>query len=165
MPIDSMIFDLDGTLVQTEKLKARSYARAVTEFCPQAVTESEVISAFKEVVGRSGFEVAAFLVDRFALEEKASQRLPEFGVRTGWQAFVTGQTRPGDLSPGRRSDWSTTRELPGDRRFSQRRGMRCIAVTTPYTRQAIHTSKLLKGRWIVDDPGTLLEVVAKAHQL
>jgi len=29
-----MIFDLDGTLVQTEKLKALSYARAAVELCP-----------------------------------------------------------------------------------------------------------------------------------
>ena len=31
--IRAMIFDLDGTLVQTERLKALSYASAMTELC------------------------------------------------------------------------------------------------------------------------------------
>jgi hypothetical protein len=48
-----MIFDLDGTLVQTEKLKALSYAQAVVELCPLHVDSNQVIEAFREVVGRS----------------------------------------------------------------------------------------------------------------
>jgi len=32
--IRAMIFDLDGTLVQTERLKALPYARATVELCP-----------------------------------------------------------------------------------------------------------------------------------
>ena len=41
--IQAMIFDLDGTLVQTEKLKALSYARAAIELCPHEVSEEQVI--------------------------------------------------------------------------------------------------------------------------
>lgn len=41
--IRAMIFDLDGTLVQTEKLKALSYARAAVQLCPRDITEAEVI--------------------------------------------------------------------------------------------------------------------------
>jgi len=44
-----MIFDLDGTLVQTERLKALSYARAAVELCPIQLSEAEVLEAFKEV--------------------------------------------------------------------------------------------------------------------
>ena len=51
--IHAMIFDLDGTLVQTERLKALSYAHAAKELCPNGVSEGEVIEAFKEVVGLS----------------------------------------------------------------------------------------------------------------
>ena len=35
--IRAMIFDLDGTLVQTERLKALSYARAAVELCPDDI--------------------------------------------------------------------------------------------------------------------------------
>ena len=45
--IKTIIFDLDGTLVQTEKLKALSYAKAVVELCPQAIQEAEVIERIK----------------------------------------------------------------------------------------------------------------------
>jgi HAD superfamily hydrolase (TIGR01509 family) len=83
-----MIFDLDGTLVQTEKLKALSYAKAAVELCPYTLGEEEVIEAFKDVVGRSRREVAKFLVERFDLVEKAQARMDEFGVKTAWQAYV-----------------------------------------------------------------------------
>ncbi len=86
--IKAVIFDLDGTLVQTEKLKAKSYARAAAELCPRGVIEEDVIEAFKEVVGRSRQEVSQFLMERFLLEEHAALRMEEFGVNTPWQAFA-----------------------------------------------------------------------------
>lgn len=86
--IQTVIFDLDGTLVQTEKLKALSYARAAVELCPHTLDEAEVIEAFQEVVGRSRREVATALVERFDLEGPARARMAAFGVRAPWQAFV-----------------------------------------------------------------------------
>lgn len=86
--IRAMIFDLDGTLVKTERLKALSYARAAIELCPHAMEESEVVEAFKEVVGRSRQEVAVALVDRFDLNDSAQRYMDRFGVSTPWQAFV-----------------------------------------------------------------------------
>ncbi len=86
--IRCMIFDLDGTLVQTEKLKALSYARAVKELCPNEIGETQVLEAFKQVVGLSRLEVALALIERFGLEEAARARMAEFGVNTPWQAFV-----------------------------------------------------------------------------
>ena len=84
----AMVFDLDGTLVQTERIKAVSYARAAVELCPRDITEQEVIEAFKEVVGLSRQEVASALVRRFDLEEAARSQMHKFGVTTPWQAFV-----------------------------------------------------------------------------
>lgn len=83
-----MIFDLDGTLVQTEKLKALSYARAAVEMCPRSITEEEVIEAFKEVVGRARREVAEALMERFDLGQEAGKRMEEYGVAAPWEAFV-----------------------------------------------------------------------------
>jgi beta-phosphoglucomutase-like phosphatase (HAD superfamily) len=40
-------------------------------------------------------------------------------------------------------------------------GMWCIVVTTPLTRSAIHSERLIEDRWIVDDPGTLMDVVRR----
>jgi beta-phosphoglucomutase len=71
--IRAVIFDLDGTLVQTERLKARSYAQATVELCPYTLDEDSVIEAFKAVVGLSRREVALVLIDRFNLTEKLQQ--------------------------------------------------------------------------------------------
>ncbi len=72
--IRAMIFDLDGTLVQTERLKALSYALAAVEPRPHEITESLAIDAFGDVVGRCRREVAMSLVKTLRLDDPA--RLP-----------------------------------------------------------------------------------------
>ncbi len=108
-----MIFDLDGTLVKTEALKAQSYAQAAVELCPYTITEDEVIAYFKQLVGLSRQEVAVALVEHFELAGKATGRMAEFGVSTPWQAFV--QVRLGyyeallaDPAVIRQSQWPHT---------------------------------------------------------
>jgi beta-phosphoglucomutase len=91
--IRAMIFDLDGTLVQTERLKALSYARAAVELCPYTLGEAEVVEAFKEVVGLPRREVAQGLIEQFGLHETARSRMAEFRVRAPWQAFVQVRLR------------------------------------------------------------------------
>lgn len=86
--IRAFVFDLDGTLVQTEKLKALSYARATVELCPFTVQEEEALEAFKEFVGLSRQDVAEGLIARFSLQERVTARMAEFQVSTPWQAFV-----------------------------------------------------------------------------
>jgi len=85
--IRAFVFDLDGTLVETEELKALSYARAATELLP-ALSEDEVVEAFKDLVGLSRQEVAVGLMKRFGLEDAARKRMEEFGVGRPWQAYV-----------------------------------------------------------------------------
>ncbi len=85
--IRAFVFDLDGTLVETEELKALSYARAAVELRPD-LGEEEVVEAFKDFVGLSRQEVAAGLMRRFGLEEPARERMKEFGVDRPWQAYV-----------------------------------------------------------------------------
>ena len=91
--IRAMIFDLDGTLVQTERLKALSYASAMTDLCSYKVAETEIVEAFKEVVGLSRREVAMYLLKRFEAESAASKHMDEFGVSTPWQAYVQMRMR------------------------------------------------------------------------
>ena len=85
--IRAFVFDLDGTLVETEALKALSYARAAVELRPD-LDEKEVVEAFKDFVGLSRQEVAVGLMRRFGLQEPARERIKEFGVDTPWQAYV-----------------------------------------------------------------------------
>ncbi len=63
--IKAIIFDLDGTLIQTEVLKATSYARAIHTLTEQQISEKEVLEVFGEYVGLSREEVVSGLSSRF----------------------------------------------------------------------------------------------------
>ena len=91
--IKAVVFDLDGTLVETERLKAISYARAANELCPKCADEEEVVDGFKDVVGKSRQEVAQDLVQRFGLEEAARSKMAEFDVSAPWQAYLQVRLR------------------------------------------------------------------------
>lgn len=84
--ISAVLFDLDGTLLETEELKALSYARAAVELCPESLREAEILEAFGDLVGLPRREVAAALVRRFGLEEAAREHA-EPGEEP-WQAYV-----------------------------------------------------------------------------
>lgn len=86
--IRAIVFDLDGTLVKTEDLKALSYARAALELRPKDLTEAEVLEAFKDVVGLSRQEVSEELIQRFKLENAVQQRAPEKDATAVWEAFA-----------------------------------------------------------------------------
>ncbi len=86
--IRAVIFDLDGTLVRTERLKALSYARAADELEPGVDHEQAGLAAFAAVVGRSREDVARSVLAGLGLEEAAAARTAEFGVSEAWEAFV-----------------------------------------------------------------------------
>jgi beta-phosphoglucomutase-like phosphatase (HAD superfamily) len=86
--IRAIIFDLDGTLVQTEILKAISYARAAVTLRPDKFPEEAVIEAFKQLAGHSRQEVAERLLEQFDLEEPSRKLMADFNVEKPWQAFV-----------------------------------------------------------------------------
>jgi beta-phosphoglucomutase len=85
--IRAFVFDLDGTLVETEKLKALSYARAATELRFD-LDEHEVEAAFADFVGLSRQEVSVGLMRRFGLEDAARARISKYGVGKPWQVYV-----------------------------------------------------------------------------
>lgn len=143
--IQAWIFDLDGTLVKTERLKAISYARAAIELCPHDISEAEVIEAFKEVVGRSRREVAQFLVNKFQLEDKASQVMDDFGVSTAWQAFIQVRLKHyegmlSDPSVIRNNQWPQNVDLL---REARRQNCKTALVTMSTCRQATRVLRII----------------------
>ena len=51
--IRAVVFDLDGTLIDTEPLKGLGYARAASELSPGAVDEAEMVATCLSLVGVS----------------------------------------------------------------------------------------------------------------
>jgi beta-phosphoglucomutase len=84
----AVISDLDGTLVQTESLKAESYARAAAQLRPGAVDPRAVIDAYDQCIGRPRDEVAQTLLDRFQLTDAAARMQHDLGAATPRDAFV-----------------------------------------------------------------------------
>ena len=66
--IQAIVFDLDGTLVQSEKLKAEAYAIAVQRLRGLPEPDPQAIEAYQSVVGASREVAAQFVMDQLALE-------------------------------------------------------------------------------------------------
>lgn len=86
--IKAVIFDLDGTLVKTERLKAISYGLAANELEPDKDHQEQALLAFAEIVGRPRSEVAQHLLKKLNVEAAAARRCKEFMVSEAWQALV-----------------------------------------------------------------------------
>jgi HAD superfamily hydrolase (TIGR01509 family) len=86
--IKAFVFDLDGTLVQTEILKAHSYAKAVEKLKPGKYKVHDIIDSYKKLVGHSREEVASYFLLKYNLEEGCSKLVKEFKIKEPWEAFI-----------------------------------------------------------------------------
>lgn len=66
--IKALIFDLDGTLIQTEVLKATSYAQAIQHLTHNTIQEKQVLDIFGKYVGLSRDKVVEGLFGEFSSE-------------------------------------------------------------------------------------------------
>ena len=82
--IKAIIFDMDGTLVQNEKLKALSVAVAVQRLRGLTEPDPRGIEAYRDMVGSSREVVSRHIVDSLALEEDLRPLLAEYGATETW---------------------------------------------------------------------------------
>lgn len=239
--VRAMIFDLDGTLVKTERLKARSYATAVQRLSPTPVLADQVLEVYKAVVGRSREEVSVALVAAFGLAPATQPRLAEWQAQYPWQVLARMRLEAyahllADTELLRANQWPhnvallrlarqthcrtalasmsdceqvmrvlqavelvnefdvivaredvdqpkpdpeiyrlaarllgeepeaclVIEDSPAGVQAALAAGMRVVAVSTPLTRDRLHAQRRLAPEWIVDDPASLLTVVAQA---
>lgn len=78
--IRAILFDLDGTLVQTEKLKALSYATAVQQLRGLAEPDTRAIEAYREIVGATREVASNHVMDSLALEADLRPLMVQYGV-------------------------------------------------------------------------------------
>lgn len=99
--IRAVIFDLEGTLLQTEALEELSFGHAATELRPE-LEETEVASACDALLGRPQWAVAVELLGRFDLERAARERARHPAARTHWQVLLGLKYRAFDRALGAR---------------------------------------------------------------
>ena len=86
--IRAVIFDLDGTLVQTEKLKALSYAVAAQKLLDMPEPDPRAIEAYRRVVGSSREVASRYVMEQLSLETKLRQLMAHYGVSQPWEVLT-----------------------------------------------------------------------------
>ena len=66
--IRAIIFDLDGVLVQSEKLKAQACAMAAQRIQGMSEPDPRAVEPYRTIVGASREVAAQFVIDQLGLE-------------------------------------------------------------------------------------------------
>ena len=64
----ALVFDLDGTLVETEHLKARAYAELIRRLTGKPSDATAAIDLYRSIVGATDMVVCDAMIERFGLE-------------------------------------------------------------------------------------------------
>ncbi len=91
--IRAIIFDLDGVLVQSENLKALSYAKVVQELLHLPEPDSRAIEAYREIVGAPRDVAAKYVVDKLELEKVLAPHMSKEGVSHPFEVLTKMRLR------------------------------------------------------------------------
>jgi beta-phosphoglucomutase len=67
--ISAFIFDLDGTLVETEQLKALSYANVVGDLTGARIPDHRAVELYERIVGSTDEMVCRQMIEEFGISE------------------------------------------------------------------------------------------------
>lgn len=86
--VRAVIFDLDGTLVQSEKLKALSYAIAAQKLLSMEEPDPRAIEAYRKIVGSSREVASRFVMEQLDLGTTLAPFMAQYGVSEPWEALT-----------------------------------------------------------------------------
>ncbi len=86
--IKAIIFDLDGTLVQSEKLKALSYAIAVQRLRGLPEPDQRAVEAYREIVGAARDVASKHIMDKLSLESELRPLMGQYQAQEPWQVLT-----------------------------------------------------------------------------
>ena len=90
--IRAFMFDLDGVVVQSEKLKAQAYAMAVQRLRGLSEPDPRAIEAYRTIVGASREVAAQFVIDQLDLEPDLRPLMEEYGASEPHQVLTEIRT-------------------------------------------------------------------------
>ena len=161
--ITAMIFDLDGTLVQSEKPKAQSYAIAVQRMRVLPEPENRAIEAYRDIVGAPRQVASRHVMDSLNLKSELQPLVAEYRVTEAWEVLSSMRKEIYDdmvadpkVLQGNR--WPHTIGLL---RVARETACRTALATMSYRDEALHVLKALELEQSLDEVLTR-EDVAKA---
>ena len=138
--IKAIMFDLDGTLVQSEKLKALSYAIAAQRLRQLADPDPRAIEAYREIVGASRDVASRHIMDTLELEALLRPLMDQHGVIQPLEVLSAMRKEiyddmVADPHVLRDNQWPHTVDLL---RVATEAGCRTALATMSYRQEALH---------------------------
>jgi beta-phosphoglucomutase-like phosphatase (HAD superfamily) len=90
--IRAFLFDLDGTLVQTEKMKALSYAVAVQRLLGLSQPDNRALEAYRQIVGASRDDASHHIMEKLELENVLRPMMMQYAVSEPWEVLTAMRT-------------------------------------------------------------------------
>ncbi len=90
--IRAVMFDLDGTLVQSEKLKALSYAMAVQRLRGLPEPDARAIEAYREIVGSARDVASRHVAESLGLDDYLRPLMAQYDISEGWEMLTAMRT-------------------------------------------------------------------------
>ena len=87
--IQAVMFDLDGTLVQTEALKARAYATAVQKVLGLSAPDERALEVYQEKIGSPRDVTSRHMMERLGLETELRRLAADSGADEPWDVLTT----------------------------------------------------------------------------
>ena len=143
--IKAIIFDLDGTLVQSEKLKAMSYAIAAQRLQGLPDPDSRAIEAYREIVGAARDVASRHIVASLKLEADLQPLMAQYDAGEAWEVLTAMRTAiytemVADPQVIRDNQWPYT---VGLLRVARDAACRTALATMSYRNEALHVLRAL----------------------
>lgn len=91
--IRALLFDMDGTLIRTEDVKAHAYVEAVERVLGLPEPDDRVLNVYRTVAGASREVVSQTLVDQLGLEPALRPWMAQYGVASAPEVLTAIRTQ------------------------------------------------------------------------
>ena len=151
--ISAIMFDLDGTLVQSEKLKALSYAMAAQRLRQLAEPDNRAIEAYREIVGSARDVASRHIMNALDLEGELGALTADYGLSEPWEVLSAIRAEiyddmVADPQVLRDNQWPHT---VGLLRVAHETACRTDLATMSYRKEAMHALKSLDLEQFLDE--------------